>query len=280
MENSISVTNDAFSIRERAKPRGNKMLEFTAAAWVIVAVVGQWIFAAYLALFYGGTALRGNLEAWGQGGPHGIIEGDPIGNVAMAIHVFVAIIIMGGGPLQLIPQIRTRVPKFHRVTGKVYLVTSVLVAMAGVYMIWTRGTVGGVILHVANTIDAALIAIFGLLAWRTAVARNFKTHRKWTLRLFMVVSAVWFYRIGLMFWLGVNKGPVGMDLETFTGPFLTFLAFAQYMLPLAILELYFYARESKNSVGKIAMSAGLILATFVTGLGIFIATVGMWLPKI
>ncbi len=279
MENSISMAPRAVSAPGRTRKSVN-LLSLSAAAWVIVAVAGQWIFAAYLVLFYGGTALRGNLEAWGQGGPHGIIEGDPIGNVAMAIHVLIAIVIMIGGPLQLIPQIRKYVPKFHRVSGRIYLVTAVLVSIAGVYMIWTRGTVGGVILYVANTIDAALIITFGLLAWRTAVARNFKTHRKWTLRLFMVVSAVWFYRIGLMFWLGVNKNPVGIDLETFTGPFLTFLAFAQYLLPLAILELYFYAKASSNSIGKIAMSVGLILATLVTGMGIFIATIGMWLPKI
>ncbi len=279
MENSISVNPHALTGRNRSK-KGKNILNISATAWCSVAIAGQWIFATYLALFYAGNALIGNIEAWNNRGPHGIIEGDPIGNIAMAIHVLVAIVIMLGGPLQLIPKMRKSLPKFHRLNGKVYLVTAILVSMAGVYMIWTRGTVGGMVLHIANTIDAALIVLFGILAWQTAVAKKFDVHRRWTLRLFIVVSAVWFYRIGLMFWLGVNGGPVGMDLETFTGPFLTFLAFAQYLLPLAILELYFYAQNKAGSFGKVSTALLILVSTGVTAIGVLFATMGLWLPNL
>lgn len=277
MENSISWDPHVVSARTQTKKKFN-FLGFTASLWAVVAIIGQWIFTAYLVVFYAGNALSGNIQAWNERGPQGIIEGDPIGNVAMAIHVLIAAIIMFIGPLQLVPQVRKYAPKFHRMSGRIYLVTAVLVSMAGVYMIWTRGTVGGLDLHIANTIDAGLIVLFGIMAWRTAVARNFKVHRKWTLRLFMVVSAVWFYRIGLMFWLGIMGGPVGIDFETFTGPFLSFLAFAQYMLPLAILELYFWAESKQQPAIKVGTGVVLLAAAGATAMGIFIATMGMWLP--
>jgi len=36
----------------------------------------------------------------------------------------------------------------------------------------------------------------------------------------------------------VIKGPVGFEPNTFTGPFLNFFSLADYLLPLAILEIY------------------------------------------
>lgn len=39
---------------------------------------------------------------------NGFIRGDSAGNTAMAAHVVLAFVIMTGGPLQLVPQIRAR----------------------------------------------------------------------------------------------------------------------------------------------------------------------------
>ena len=112
------------------------------------------------------------------------------------------------------------------------------------------------------------------------MAGDFRRHRRWALRLFMVVSAVWFFRIGLMGWLTINQGPVGIDFETFTGPFLNFLNFAQYLLPLAILEFYLRAREGSSPSAQWAVAATIAIATLLTAVGIFAATAGMWLPEL
>ena len=97
--------------------------------------------------------------------------------------------------------------------------------------------------------------VFATLALRYALARDFKTHRRWALRLFMVVNGVWFFRVGLMFWIAVNQGPVGFDPKTFRGPFLSFWAFADYLLPLAILELYLRTKDRAGTRGQFAMAA-------------------------
>ena len=88
------------------------------------------------------------------------------------------------------------------------------------------------------------------------------------------------FRIGLMFWLLVHGGPVGFDPETFRGPFLVFLGFGQYTIPLLIYELY--RRTNKNGVAwqKIALTLVLIVSTLITATGVFAATMGMWLPRI
>jgi hypothetical protein len=119
-----------------------------------------------------------------------------------------------------------------------------------------------------------------LLALRYALARNFTAHRRWALRLFMVVSAVWFFRIGLMLWLVIFQAPVGFDPDTFIGPFASFMAFAQYLIPLAVLELYFGAQATANVKVKLAMATFLVCLTLAMAAGIFGAVMGLWLPSL
>jgi tetratricopeptide (TPR) repeat protein len=112
------------------------------------------------------------------------------------------------------------------------------------------------------------------------MARDFKAHRRWALRLFLVVSGVWFFRVGLMFWLFVNKGPVGFDPATFQGPFITFLSVAQYLVPLAVLEIYLRTQDRGGTLSGFATGAGLFVLTLGMCLGIVAATMSMWAPRI
>lgn len=265
---------------ERLHFFSKKLLKATARSWFVLAVFGQLFFAFYVFSFYMGSAISGNLEVWSNVLPEGIVSGDPIGNFALAGHLALAIIIMAGGPLQFVPKIQKDYKTFHRWNGKVYLTTAFITSIFGLYMVWTRGTVGGLISHIGITVDALLIFLFGAFALKYALGRKLQSHRKMALRLFMVVSAVWFYRIGLMSWLIINGGPVGIDFETFTGPFLSFLTFGQYMVPLIILELYFLAKERTNTLAKISTSVLIILGILYTAIGIFGAAMHMWVPRI
>lgn len=255
-------------------------LKTAARFWFLVAVAGQWIFAYYVAVLYGGATARADFAGWNKVMPHGYVAGDTIGNVAVAVHLFLAFIILVAGPLQLIPLIRARAPTFHHWNGRAYLLTAFVISMVGLYMVWTRGTVGGTAQHIAISINAILIMFCASMALRFAIARQIDIHRRWALRLFMVVGGVWFFRVGLMLWLVINKGPVGFDPKTFQGPFLTFLAFAQYLLPLAILEIYLRTRDRGSAQMRVAVAAGLFVLTIAMGVGIFGATMGMWLPNL
>ena len=254
-------------------------LQASAAVWFSVAVVGQLLFAFYVASFYGGAAIHGDLARWNKVLPHGYVVGDTIGNVAVGAHLLLAIVITVGGAIQLVPQVRSRAPALHRWNGRIYLPTAFAISGIGLYMLGTRGAVGGMAQHVAIGINAVLIMLCAAMALRHALARKFKVHRRWALRLFLVVNGVWFFRVGLMLWILVNKAPVGFDPVTFQGPFLTFLAFAQYLLPLAVLEVYLRTQDSAGAFGRIAMAAGLLALTLAMGIGIFAAGLIMWLPR-
>lgn len=273
---ATEATGPVFPRTVNAAAFADRALRFSAQAWFLVAVTGQWIFLCYIVAFYGSAALHGGTAGEGAG----IIAGDTMGNLALGAHILLSIIIFVGGPLQLMPQVRNRFPRFHRFNGRIYLLSALVTSLVGLYLEWTRDIPGGLVIAIAITIDALLIIGFGALALRYALARNFATHRRWALRLFMVVSAVWFFRIGFMFWMVINQGPVGIDMETFTGPAITFIAFAQYLLPLAALEVYFLARDRAGTLGKIATAIGILMLTLVMGFGIFAATMGMWLPRL
>lgn len=273
---SASVWTEGYDLNSVA----DRILNIATRFWFVIAVAGQWMFAYYVAAFYGGSAMRGDLQAWNKVMPHGHVPGDTMGNFAIAAHLFLAVVIIVGGPLQLISQIRRHAPAFHRWNGRVYMPAVFVTSLAGLYMIWIRNTGGDVVQHLGITLDAILIMVFAVLALRYAMAGQIQTHRRWALRLFMVVNAVWFFRVGLMFWIVVNQGPAGFDPKTFTGPFLSFWAFADYLLPLAVLELYFRTRDRAGATGRFAMAAALFVLTIALGIGIVTATMGMWLPRI
>ena len=254
-------------------------LKLAAKFWFFVAVVGQWIFLAYVVAFYGGSAIQGNLEAWNKVLPHGHTPGDTIGNAAVATHLILAVVIMLGAPLQLIPKLRSLLPRFHRVNGRIYMLAVSLTSIAGLYMVWTHASTYRVVQHVGVSIDAILIITFAVLSVRHAMRRDIRRHRRWALRLFMVVNAGWFFRIGLMQWVFYNRGPVGFDPNTFTGPFINFLSYADYLLPLAILEIYLRVSDRGSVSSRFALAGALVVLTVMTGIGIFAASMVMWLPR-
>ena len=259
-----------------------RILTFTATAWLVVATMGQWLFGAYILLFYGKSTITGNFDQWNKVLPHGYVEGDWKGNALVGFHILLAAVLVIGGPLQLIPQLRRHVPQVHRWLGRLYVSTAIVVSTAGLVMVWTRGTIGDSTQQISISIQAIYIISFALLTIRYARVRQVARHRAWALRLFMVANGVWFFRVGLMFWLLVNGGPVGFNPKTFTGPFLTALSIFTYAIPLSliILELYLFAQQKQNKALSLFTSAIIILFTIITGIGIVGATIGMWLPRL
>ena len=248
--------------------------------WFVVAVVGQLIFAFTVAAFYGMASVRGNFLAWNKGMAHGYVSGDTMGNFAVAVHLLSAVIVILAGVIQLIPQIRERAPLFHRWNGRLYMLTAFTISIAGLYMLWGRGSVGDFSQHLGQSLNAVLIMLCAAMALRYALARDFKTHRRWALRLYLVVSASLFIRAGLFLSLFLNQGSFGFDPTTFRGPFLTFLSFAQYLVPLAVLEIYLRMQARTSAIGRFTMATGLFVLTVAMGVGIFAVTMGAWLPRV
>ena len=258
-----------------------KMLNASTTTWFLTAVFGQWFFAYYIMIFYGGNAVKGDWATWSGRMIHGIIEGDIIGNIAVLIHISLAFVISFFGPLQFIPQIRNNYPTFHRFNGRLYIMTALVISVAAIYSIWTREVIiGGFIGKIATSLDGVLIIICAIMTVRFAMARKIATHRRWALRLFIVVSGVWFFRVIRGFWMFVNDGNSPGTNGDLTGPFDIILNFAGYLVPLLILECYLHIRDNGNSTGQYAMAGIILVLTAALAIGIYSAAHIFWLPSL
>jgi hypothetical protein len=258
--------------------RGRRALTVAARSWFVVSVIGQLMFALSVASFYGLTALRGDYHRWSRYMTH--VPGDRAGNLAIAVHLLAAVVVMLAGALQLVPAVRARFPAFHRWTGRLYLLTAVALAGAGVYMMWVRGTTGDLSQHLGQTLVAVLIWVCAAMALRHALARDFEKHQRWALRLFLVVGSSLVIRSVFFFTVIVFKGPVGFDPVTLRGPFLTVVAFAQTLVPLAVLELYLRARDRPGALRRMATAAVVLVLTLAMGVGLLGVSMAVWIPHV
>jgi tetratricopeptide (TPR) repeat protein len=153
-------------------------------------------------------------------------------------------------------------------------------AITGIYLtVSGRRLVGDTTQHVVSVLGAILIMFCAAAALRFAIARDFTTHRRWALRLFLVASASWFIRLGFTLTI-LLFGPIGFDSTTFSGPLLTFWTFAQYLLPLGALELYLWAQERPGALRRMATASVLFVLTLAMGAGIAAVTIGSWVPNV
>ena len=252
-----------------ANAAARSALQNSATAWFVPALIGQWLFAYHIAADFIGPALTGNIALWNQSLYAGLIQGDLVGNAALAAHLFVAFVMTIGGTLQLIPQIRTRAPAFHRWNGRLFIVIAFIASLAGLYMIWTRETFGDILVNdISVSLDGVLIMIFGANAMRYALARKIDVHRRWALRTFIVANGVWFTRVmyGFLSMLPWETPGLAGDM---TGPTNIVIGFASYLLPLAILELYLLAKRSPRPFPKFAAAALVLTSAVATGIGVY-----------
>ena len=257
----------------------NQKLLKISKAWFITAFIGQILFAIYLLIHYLMNGVLGNLDKWSESSTGAIVEGDAIGNVSFLIHITLALVVTIGGPLQLIPIVRRRYPKFHRINGRIYVISGILISLVGFYLIWVRGTAGDTKAHIMTTINGILIIITAIMTMKKAISRNIDQHQKWAIRLFISMSGVYFFRVFLNFWLILSHGK-GIDFESFTGPAIDAVNVASYILPLLVLEFCFRAYDAENKSLKL-MSFGLVLSLiFVFLIGVFGAFTFMWWPFI
>lgn len=257
---------------------GSTTLRWAAVLWFAVAAIGQGAFIGFILAFYGVRTATGDFAGWNDKPLiDGHIKGDHLGNSVFAAHVLLASLVTLLGLMQLVPGLRRKWPRLHRWAGRSFLVIAIFMALSGAWLTVVRGTYLSVVSAVAILLDGLLIMIFAGLAWRDALKRRFVQHRMWALRTFMVVSGVWFLRVGLMGWVVVNRGPVGMT-DNLSGPADIVMVFGSYLIPLALLELYGAAERSAHGGVKIVIAALVAAASLFMAIGVFGAIAFMWAP--
>lgn len=267
---SIELTSTA------APPRAwsNALLNGSAAFWLLVALLGQWAFFYYIAVFYGPSSLSGDFAAWTKN-THlikGYVPGDTVGNVAFAAHALMAGYVALGGALQLVPWIRRRAPALHRWNGRVFILSALGMSVTGFYMVWVRAATFNLLAATATSLNGVLIVLFAALAWRAALARNLAGHRRHALRLFLVANGQWFIRIGVIGWVIVMQGAMKI------GPFFLVWQFACYLLPLVLLEIYLRVKDRGSAKARLVFAAALSVLTLLMGASIAGTYLYIWKP--
>ncbi|WP_172448508.1 DUF2306 domain-containing protein [Caulobacter mirabilis] len=261
--------------------RADGVLNLAVRLWWLVSAAGLWLFAVYIAGLYGLGVVGGDMDRWNRVLPdgHGYVRGDAAGNAVLGVHLLMALIVTVGGVLQLVPWLRRVAPGVHRWNGRLFLSVGMVAAVTGVFIALSRGAVAGNWMTAGNILNATLILVCGAQAWRHAAAKRFAVHRRWALRAFVLINAVWFYRLGMMAWFAIHQGPVG-HTDAFDGPFDIFLAFGHVLVPLGGVELYLAARDRGGEGARLAMAVGVLAGALVMGLGVAAAALGLWLPRL
>jgi hypothetical protein len=255
--------------RKRASAKvANQSLRYTSMFWFITTLVGQWFFFYYIMAFYGFSVINDNMEIWNRWEAMGSTPfhaGDFSGNLAFAAHAIGAGIVAFGGALQLMPKIRNSFPKFHKINGYVYLTTVFCLAFSGFYLVWIRDPDPIDLSGIGTTINGFLILAFAYFTVRRAIGKDIASHQQWALRLFLVSNAQWILRVGVFSYM--VTGTLFGTSPAFGDPFFPMWTFGCFVLPLAMLQMYFYAKEKGNNNVKFATSAVLFVLTILMMIG-------------
>jgi hypothetical protein len=243
-------------------------LRLSAILLVAVSWISAAIFGAYILAFYGGAAFGGVLDRWNQTLPHLHETATRVATLAIGLHFLTGGTLLLLGPVQLIAPIRARWPRFHRWTGRLYVLAAALAGIGGLGFIFAKGTVGGTPMDLGFGLYGALMLAFAVLAYTTARARRFDAHRGWAIRLFALAIGSWLYRMEYGFWFLV-AGTEGHTAD-FRGWFDLVMMTFFYLPNLAVAELFLRARrnatpaiQTVTALAMLAVTAFLVLATWV-----------------
>jgi uncharacterized membrane protein len=105
------------------------------------------------------------------------------------LHIVPGMIFMILGPLQFVPRIRAKYPRFHRWSGRVFLSASAIIGITGLVMA-SRDTIGGLDEKAAIFVFGSFFLVaLGRALWH-AMRREFAEHREWMIRGYAVGLAV------------------------------------------------------------------------------------------
>jgi uncharacterized membrane protein len=104
-------------------------------------------------------------------------------------HIFPAMLFMVLGPLQFVRGLRTKYPRVHRWSGRIFLVASAVVGATGLALAFGQ-TIGGVDEKAAITLFGTLFLIALARGLWHALRCEFARHREWMIRGYAIGLAV------------------------------------------------------------------------------------------
>lgn len=248
--------------------------------WLLIAI-GAVAWVCYIAIYYGGMALRGEWESWNLVLHNLYSPGEALANLSIGLHLVAGALITLIAPLQLLPSVRARAPKVHRVLGRIYIGAALIAGIGGTLFILLRGAVGGPVMSVGFGLYGVLVVIAALLALRHARRRELVQHRAWALRLFALGLSSLLFRYEYSLW-GLFTGMATHDPVDFRGAIDFAMDFFFYLPTLAVTEVYLRLppRERRPAWLRLLISTIVGLGALFGAVALILAALAWWWPKI
>lgn len=173
--------------------------------------------------------------------------GGALTNLAIFSHMVLGGLIMVIAPLQLLGRVRAKHPAVHRLTGRVIVFASILIALGGLAYIASRGTVAGPLMDAGFALYGALMFIAAGQTLRYARGGNYRRHSEWALRLVVLIMGSLLYRLHYVLWYLLTGG-LWSDDQALDGPFDQVQYFAFYLPYLAALEFWIRRKRTAGSL--------------------------------
>lgn len=263
----------------QATTKSLKLFNFSLKTWFICLVLAQITFAIYLSFGYGLTSITSGLSEWNRFNQTAYVANDGLGNTMYAAHVLLAIIMMLGGSLQLVPSLRNRFRTFHRYNGRLFITLACTISVAGMYLIVVRGTVGNTLMHSLTAFSGIVVLVSSFFAIQAAKKRNFALHQIWAIRLYLAANGVLFFRLMIFAWM-ISFGTLGINTEDFTGPTVVTVSVFSYVMPLLIAELVRYTKKSAKPFLHFLCASLLFIISLVFIGGLIAITIANWYPLV
>lgn len=260
-------------------PFALRFFQFSSRAWFVCLLFAQSVFVTYLALGYGMASIQNQLAKWNTFNNTAFVEGDTLGNLFYGLHVLLAIVMILGGSLQLIPNIRNRYLGFHRYNGRFFVMLACTISLAGMYLILVRGTVGNAFLHAMTFLSGIMVLVASFFAIRAAMKKRIACHEVWATRLFLAANGVLFFRLFIFAWF-MLFGALGVNTEDFTGPTVYAMSVCSYVLPLLVFEWVRYTKKNKAEVHQMLVGILMTLIACVFLIGLVGITLSNWYPSL
>ncbi|WP_417452330.1 DUF2306 domain-containing protein [Kiloniella sp.] len=152
------------------------------------------------------------------------------------------------GPWQFVTGLRTKIPKLHRWTGRIYMITVLIGGIGGFIIAWSS-EYGPIAVAGLALLSVVWLYVTGK-GYLCARSRQFQAHSKWMLRSFALTAAAITLRLGLPI-----APALGYEFDT---GYIA-LSWASWIINLGIVEIYL--RLNTSDFGGITKSSLTTIST-------------------